>query len=679
MIKKITLLLCLVAHITAFCQDYDFGKVSKAELQEKYHPLDSTATAAYLYKYRKTYYNYNSKVGFEIINEYHVRIKIYSSSAFDYATFNLSYVRPEKGESERIYGIKAYTYNLNEKGKITDDKLQNKDIYDETSSKYRHLKKITMPNVKVGSVIELKYSMSSPYYDYIDDVAFQFDIPVKKLVCEIETPTWLIFAKKNKGYYSITPKETSRSSFLSFRTKVRTQTRYVGGVGGTTMDTSYENEKLDITYKTSVYEAEDIPALKNDEPFVANIKNYRGGVIYELVGTQYPNSTLKSFSKSWEDVSRQINKSSAFGDELSKTNYFEKELDPILQNSKSTNQKIADIYQFVKSHVKWNGYINKYTDKGVKKAYKEKVGNSAEINLMLTSMLRYAGLNANPVLVSSKGNGIPLFPTLKGFNYVISLVQFADNSYVLLDATEPFGMPNVLPVRALNWNGRLVTKDGNSTWVKLSSLNHATEENMVIAKLSDNLIVEGLMRTKYENLNALNFRKNYNHVDDDELIKKYEDNYKIEIEDFKVVNKDILSKPVIRNVKFISEDLVEEINGKFYVEPLLFLTQHKNPFKLEDRKFPVDFATAWKDENRVSLQIPDGYVVEKLPEPMAIALPENIGVFKYQVTTTGNKIKAFSILQFNSSMILPQYYTFLKDFYGKLVQRESEKIVLVKK
>ena len=117
---------------------------------------------------------------------------------------------------------------------------------------------------------------------------------------------------------------------------------------------------------------------------------------------------------------------------------------------------------------------------------------------------------------------------------------------------------------------------------------------------------------------------------------------------------------------------------KLYIEPLLFLTRNTNPFKLEERKFPVDFTTAWKDVNKVSIQIPEGYKIEQTPEPMAIALPDNIGVFKFQVTSRGNKINTISILQFNKALIGAQYYTFLKDFYSQLVKKETEKIVLTK-
>jgi hypothetical protein len=297
---------------------------------------------------------------------------------------------------------------------------------------------------------------------------------------------------------------------------------------------------------------------------------------------------------------------------------------------------------------------------------------------MLTAMLRSAGLDANPVLLSTRTNGFPIFPTLDGFNYVITMVNLEDGSSVLLDASEEFSFPNMLPTRTLNWKGRKVTKEGNSSWVKLVSSKHALEDNNVMVKISDDKIVEGMIRTRFDNQKALNYRKNYNHIKEEDLIKNLEEKYSLEIENYKVLNKNALGKVVIRNVKFLSEDLIEEINGKLYIEPLLFLTEHKNPFKLEERKFPVDFATPWKDKHIVSIQVPEGYKVESLPESIAIGLPESIGVFKFRVTQQGNKISTLSILQFNEGVVSANYYAALKDFYGQMVKKQSEKIVLVK-
>ena len=111
---------------------------------------------------------------------------------------------------------------------------------------------------------------------------------------------------------------------------------------------------------------------------------------------------------------------------------------------------------------------------------------------------------------------------------------------------------------------------------------------------------------------------------------------------------------------------------------MLFLTEHNNTFRLEERKFPVDFTSPWMVKNTVSIKIPEGYKVETLPENLAIGLPDSLGFFKYQIIESAGKINTISVLQFNSAIIAPQYYTFLKDFYGKLVKKESEKIVLIK-
>src|SRR5690606_1550977 len=129
-------------------------------------------------------------------------------------------------------------------------------------------------------------------------------------------------------------------------------------------------------------------------------------------------------------------------------------------------EKILTILNHVKSNVKWDKYYGYSCDKGVRKAYQEKSGNVAEVNLMLTAMLRYAGLTANPVLVSTRSNGVALFPNRTAYNYVIAAVE-TEKGYILLDASDKFSVPNVLPLRALNWYGRLIRKDGTSEEIDL--------------------------------------------------------------------------------------------------------------------------------------------------------------------------------------------------------------------
>ncbi|WP_288955772.1 DUF3857 domain-containing protein [uncultured Polaribacter sp.] len=652
--KRILITLLLISQFSIVAQNYKFGKVSKQELEEKFYPLDSTADAAYLYRSRRTYFDFILSEGnFHVVNEYHERIKIYTKKGYELATKIIPYYSPSSGSKESVNNIKGYTFSL-EKGKVVKEKLSKKSVFREKRNQYYSIKKIAMPNVKEGVVLEIKYKLISPRFWSVDDLKFQFNIPVKKIDYQIEIPEYYGFNKRSTGYFYVKMEEKSKT----------------GTIGS------------DFTYVIDIFKfnADNIPAIRDDEPFVSSVRNYRAGLKLELrhIDMIGIGGDLKTYSTSWNNVSKSIYKSSKFGSELNKSNFYEKDIEQILAVAKTPAQKVGAIFQFVKKRVKWDGVYGLYTEKGVKKAYKERLGNVADVNLLLTSMLRSAGLNANPVLVSTRDNGVPLFPTMDGFNYVISIVEFRDGSYVLLDATEPYSLPNLLPVRDLNWNGRKIEKSGYSSWVKLGSSKPATEENTVMVKISEDKVVEGMMRTRYSNLKALNFRKRNNHKKDEDLITNLEENKNLEIEDFKIQNQDNIGKPIIRNIRFTSEDLIEEINGKLYLEPLLFLSEHQNPFKLEERKFPVDFATPWKDKHVVIISIPKGYKVESIPKSIAIGLPNSMGVFRFKVVQMGDNINTTASIEINRSIIGPKHYTALKDFYGQLVSKESEKIVLVK-
>ena len=671
MIKKIAFTLFLFTQLATFTQNYDFGKVSKEELQEQFYPLDSTADAAYLYRSRKTHFDYDVDDGFRTITEVHNRIKIYNKDGFKNGTQEVVLYKPLSGKKEKFTNLKAYTFNLI-KNKIVKTKVSKKSIFEERKNKYYVIQKIPLPNIKENSVIDIKYNVISPFRS-IDDLKFQFEIPIKKLNYSVAIPDYFKYKEYIRGYYQIKP----IFSFINKDFQFETPDKKVSKSGGYVTEKG-EVFKLNVAIKQSLFKADNIPALKEKEAFIGNIENYRGAIIYELASSKLPNSMEEHYADSWENISKKIYRSGAFGDELTKSSYYSDDIENLLKSANNEFEKVAILFQFVKSKVKWNGYYGKYTENGVRKAYRENTGNVADVNLMLTSMLRFAGLDANPVLVSSRGNGIPLFPTIKGFDYVIAAVTFNDGKYVLLDATEPYSLPNTLPERALNWNGRLVKKDGSSSWLKLTTGKHSLEENMLMVKINDELVAEGFIRTKFDNIKALNFRRSKNHIKEEILSTNFEENNNVEIEDFKLQNKLDLNKPIVRMIKFSSEDLIEGINGKLYIEPLLFLTRHSNPFKLEERKFPIDFTTSWKELNRVTITIPNGYKVEKLPETLAIGLPEDLGVFKYQVSQVGNKIKAVSVLQFNKPLIGAQYYKDLKNFFDETVRKQSEKIVLIK-
>ncbi|SFZ90977.1 protein of unknown function [Flaviramulus basaltis] len=654
--------------VTGFSQDYDFGKISEEELQEKFNPLDSSASATYLYKYRRTYYNYVQNQGFQLITDVHERIKIYNKEGFDYATKSIMLYR-DNSIREKVNSLKAYTYNLID-NKIEDVKLKKDGIFDTEKSSFYDETKFTMPNVKEGSVIEYQYKMVSPFYTNVEEFQFQHDIPIKKLTAKFEVPEYFNFKVNTKGFLQVTPKTIPKRDKIIFNDKERVY-------DGRTVSTKFSSSNLEFTKDITTYDLENIPSLK-DEPYVNNIDNYRSSVKYEISYVKFPNSPIDYYSTTWEDVVKSIYKSPNFGEELNKTGYFENDIDALVNGVSDPVKKIFLIFNFVKSKVKWNEYYGKFAEDGVRKAYKDQVGNVAEINLMLTSMLRYAGLNANPVLISTRNNGIPLFPTREGYNYVISCVEMPEGT-ILLDATSKYGSPNILPYRALNWDGRIITKDGNSTLINLYPKTNSKNTVTLMVKLDEEGTVEGNYRIIKTNHNALSYRGQYNDTDEDAFLEKLENKYGgLEISEFMVTNAKDLSKPVAETYKFVKESQADIIGDKIYFSPLFFMATKENPFKLEKREFPVDFGYPSESVYRVIINLPEGYAVESLPETTAMALPDNLGTFKYEISQKGSIINLYISTEINQSVISPIYYDALKEYFKLLIEKENEQIVLTK-
>ncbi|TWO33379.1 DUF3857 domain-containing protein [Seonamhaeicola sediminis] len=665
--------LFLLVFATCFCsaQNYKFGKVSKEELVEKVCSIDSNANAAYLFKKRHSYFSYHRSDGFKLHTEMHARIKIYNQDGFDYATKEVNLYKDGVGLEEKMTDFKAYTFNI-ENGKVIQAKVDKNEVFKSDVNRYLAEIKFTMPNVKPGCVIEYKYTLVSPFWSNIDEFVFQHSIPTKKIEAIFEVPEYYSFKPRTKGYLVLQPTQEEKRDKLYYKTEVPI-------TENTKLDTKSLYRTGEIEYKKNVftYNLENISAIK-DEPYVNNINNYRSSVKYELSFTKFPHSAIEYYSTTWQDVVERIYKSSSFGGELNKTAYFKNDIDALLASVSDPVQKTALIFNFVKSQVKWNGYYGFYSE-DIKKAYKEHVGNSGDINLMLTAMLRYTGLNANPVLVSTRTHGVPLFPTREGYNYVVSWVKLPDGSEALLDATDQYAIPNILPLRALNWQGRIVAENGGSSVVDLYPRTKSKNLVSMMLKIDEEGTIHGNYRSTKTNHRALAFRNNYIRVDKDEFLEKLENTYKgIEIENYVVKNDIDLSKPIIESYKFLKESQVDIIGEKMYFSPLFHLRTKENPFKLEKREFPVDFGYPSTISYKVLINIPEGYKIESTPESVAFALPDNLGSFSYNIMGNGSTIQVAIETQINTAIISPVHYKALKEYFNTFIQKEAEQIVLTK-
>ncbi|WP_427875340.1 DUF3857 domain-containing protein [Flavobacterium sp. MMS24-S5] len=663
-IKLFSLTVLLLIASKAMSQEFKLGKVSIAELEQKSHPKDSAAIAAILYKKGTARIEYDANDGFVTVTDVETRIKIYKKEGLDWANQDVWYYN-YPSLREKVSFSDAVTYNI-VGGKIEKTKLKSDGVFEEVLNKYKSLKKITMPNVKEGSVIEFKYSIKCPQ-EIIRDWDFQTSIPVNYSEFSTFIPEYYTFSPRQKGYFF--PKATTArvAKSITFNSKERS--------GGRVTSTNFSTDYLTYMEDQVTYKAVDFPAMK-DEAYVNNIDNYTSSVAHELSMTKFPNQVLKEYSADWASVVRTIYDYDDFGPELNKTGYFEDDLKKILSGINTPEEKILVILNHVKSNVKWNKYYGYGCDNGVKKAYKEKTGNIADINLMLTAMLRYSGLTANPVLVSTRSNGIALFPNRTAFNYVIAAVE-TPNGYVLLDASEKFTVPNVLPLRVLNWSGRLIRKDGSSEEINLMPEKTSVDNVFMNYSIDSAGKVTGKTRRQYMDYNAMITRGNIEGLKEEEYLEKLENkNKKIEISDYSKTNEKDILLPIIETYSFTGNDLCEVIGGKIYLNPMLFFATNNNPFKQETREYPVDFSFPFTDKYSINIEIPEGFVVETLPAPAAVTMEDNLGVFKFNIAANDNKLQLSILHQINEAIVSAEKYEMLKEYYKTMVEKETEKIVL---
>ena len=251
---------------------------------------------------------------------------------------------------------------------------------------------------------------------------------------------------------------------------------------------------------------------------------------------------------------------------------------------------------------------------------------------------------------------------------------------ILLDATEKLAAPGVLPLRAINWEGTVVQENDKHRKISMYPRKVSLTNTMINVSLSEDGSLVGKERSNYTSQEALNYRKAYERYSkeeyEEELINTFEFD---ELVSFDVSNIDDLQKPVSENIEFEYDDALEIIGDEIYFSPLFFMRLQANPFKLEDRSFPVNFGYPFERKKLVNIKIPEGCQVKSLPTPIKMSLPDNMGTYIFAIGESPNGLSVRSSIKLNATMIPVNRYQELKQFYNQRVAKESEKVVLSRK
>ena len=631
-----------------------YGVVDRRDLEMKYYEKDSSAEAVVLYDYADEYFVWNTFEKTYFFNAtHHIRIKIFKKSGLDHANRTIQYINGTFLNSEQITNIKGCTYNLVD-GKTVTTKLEKESIFDEQIYENDYQKKIKMPDVKEGSIFELEYTRETPFWVRNKPYtwAFQEDIPNEWSEINLTIPDFLHYKIIMGGYFPlfINKKEGATVNFTH----------------GYSAGTKY------------IFAAKDLPAFHN-ESYITTKSDYISKVVFELSGYQFPGEISKNFTESWADMNNTLLMSVHFGERLKESAGLRdivKSIEPITDSM----EKINAAFKYVSKNIKYdNSAHTVYVFQDLKRTMEDKKGSAAEINLIMVNLLRQLGFDANPVILSTRNNGKIKedFPMLSDFNYVIAEVKIGGKE-LLMDATEPYSYPGLLPERCLNGNGRLIKKN-DTRFVSLAPAEKFSKFEYVTAEV-DAVVgeIKGMYSITSSGYRALEKRIYFNSIDEKTLREKlnedrpdwHKDSIKIEEK-----NNPLVPLKVSYGFSFDNSNLTKSI---IYLNPMITGKITDNLFKAPERIYPVDFTYPLEEIFMASIKLPAGYTVDEIPKSEMITLPDGAGRFMYAMDVTDNTVRVSSKLSIYKTNFTPAEYHYLTEFYNKIIQKHSEVIVLKK-
>lgn len=647
-------ILCVAALVTMIIQmsaqtvtlNKRFGKVSKEELEMTEYKPDSAAVAVVLYENRNIQVDLSAGGAFVKDVDVHMRIKILKEEGTEWGDFSvMKYV--SQSVPEIVTGIEVVTYNL-ENDKVVPTKMSREFIYTEDVSSSFQKISFYAQDVKVGSVIEMKYSIHSDRFWEIDDVYFQKTIPVNWVESQVSIPGFFTFNKKLHG-----------SLPVQYDSKLEPKNLF-----------GYQYEMV-----VDKFVAVELPAFKY-EPYIYYPRQYFSFVTYDIRSLRLPGMDTKYYGVSWDDVDNTYVNSQIMTRFRAQCQF--KEQVAALPEEGTDIEKIASAVSLVKDNVAWDEKYKVFPEP-VGQVVKARSGSNADINCLIAGCLREMGYTVDMVLVKMRSSGMLLDfqPERNPYDTFILRVTGSDGSQYYLDGGSPHGYINVLPPDLLVTNARLVRPNVPGEWVDLTRLTRNGTTMTVATTLTDDLRLSGEYTCKETGNTSYSTKESYSESDDEQdYISEIETDLAIEIDDITFGQMKEYSSSSQTEYKF-HKDL--DASGDFvYINPFLVKFHSADTFQSLQREFPIDFPFTYSLTYIFTFTIPEGYAVDQIPENRIFKFQPLASTARCSCTVNGNTVQMVYNFSQNKMMCGPEYYQDIRS-YWKLLADIYDVVLVLKK
>lgn len=653
--------------MTAQAQEVNmkFGKPTKEELQMTTYEADPNAEAVVLCRLTDVVYtiqtngylvDYNEKIRIKVLKPEGKRLakvvipylKNLSSDNVGGSKFSLksipfhvsgtsAYMESESGSfieeamgnysDESIEDLKATAFNL-ENGKMTKSTLKKGDVVKTKIDEQRHQIEFTVPDVKVGTVIEVEYCVHSELFWMLHDWFAQREIPVVYAKLDMDIPKYLIFNLEEHGIQRLTC--TCTQGVMRYK---------------------LESDPLaaPMTVNTNHYicVGRNLMAMPKDD-YVWCTNDHCAGLTAELKQYSLRGTMVLDYAKSWEQIDQMLLDDPDLGKQLNNHSPLAKELkEAKIEEIASEMQRASAVYQLVMSKVNWDGTYKLWPDK-TEETLKKGSGSNADINMLLIQSLKEVGLGAAPVVLRTRDEGLlpHNFPSMtKLSSFVVAVIPSAGSTFYV-DASSKNGYLNVLAEPLLVEKARLVEKGKKSQWVNLQKLSKSQKSTIIDAVLGADGKLTGKQTTRYEGLAAMKYRQE------------------------KGLNEFAADVTEEKDIEIQGEVKDGEISFCPYAQPT------ENPFKAETRKMPVEFGSLGTEKVVMNISLPEGKSFVGEPRNTVITTQDKGLEGRIFTTPSEGKVQMTSQFSINKISHSEKNYADLRQIFDMLAAFTSEKMTV---
>ena len=545
----------------------------------------------------------------------HMRIKVLKKSGL----FVSNWVFNTTGKSD----FKVVVSNLVD-GTLVQTYAEKDNIYREQVIDDFYIYKVFAPKTQVGSVIDIKYSFYGVPYEWY----FQTSIPVVYSEVTIPESTRFSFSKVEFGFEPI--------------------------------------EKIsDIKWV-----ARDMPAFQV-EPYLNDVSNYMKKFEFFRKG-YYINTDWKFW------VNRMLNWSDV-GDVFTTSAFLNKSAKSIRALNLPVKDQIKAAYDTIQANIKWDKRKRFWASNDFVQNYRvDHSGSSGDVNLLLIALLKKMKINTDPVLLSTRDNGVMLnyAANITKPNYIIAYVRH-EGLEMFVDATSEYLQPGTLPLFCLNGSGLIIEKDKDN-WINLSQ-NRTSDVRTLMSSItiSEELNATAEVNTQFQEYGYYKWCLENEKLDmsPEQITQQLEENYdNIDILSYKIIDdfKDDLK--VKESINIDMSDKVIDLGNEFIFSPVVFFDYEKNPLIQENRLYPVDFTCPIKRKFIVQLNIPKGYEVSALPTSVKVSNGDETAKFSYAIAKMGESIQINVGMSISKHLFLEHEYPDLKQFFSTVAKKVNEPI-----